>query len=193
MFWQSQKSCKNSLVLENNRKKEVAHEKLRKEFDEFKNGKRSNLPIGPSGKAVTTRLPALKKEHLILQCHCYQMRCAREGTDCGSNCEMKCTDPLTGKRYKWVHEEGLKKCSCPVCRCNCRKAYKLDNIEEILADLALAEAESNSVGTTNKKEAEMKRLIEAQQFISDSISLGYKSLDLYKSAMEKMKAKGKFI
>ena len=62
---------KNKKVFEKNRLKEQKHEELKKQFEEFNNGERETPPIGPNGKAIRNRLPAIKKESLILQCHCF--------------------------------------------------------------------------------------------------------------------------
>ena len=70
----------NKNVDDNNRKKEEKYEELRKEFEAFKNGTRATPPIGPNGKAIWKQLPPIKKDSLILQCHCFQMRCVQENT-----------------------------------------------------------------------------------------------------------------
>ena len=122
----------NKKVFENNRKKEEVIENLKRQLEEFKDGKRQTPPTGPNGRTITntSQLPRIKREDLIFHCHCFQMRCATEGTDIGSLCELKCCDSTTGERFPWKMENGLKKCSCPVCLCTCRKAYKFGKIQK---------------------------------------------------------------
>ena len=180
----------NKNVLENNRKKEDIHNKLRAELEDFKNGRRSTPPVGANGKPVTKRLPPLNREAIILQCHCHQMRCARANTDTGSTCELKCCNPITGERYEWAIENGISICNCPVCRCQCKKAYKLDNMQHIMAEIAKEDAFKDKNGKKNGEVEQEKRSLEIQEFISNSIQYGYERRSEYKAVLDEMKNKG---
>ena len=183
----------NKTVFETNRQKEIQLEELKKQFDEYKNGKRTTPPTGLNGKPITNanQFPQFKKEDITYHCHCYQMRCATEGTDVGSQCELKCYDSSSGRRYRWRTEDGLKKCTCPVCLCRCRKVYRFGKIRTIMAELSREDVNS-SISTSNSKvDEKRRRQIEAQSFISDCIDIGQKSRNVYSDAMENMKSKGK--
>ena len=182
----------NKNVFDNNRKKEEKYEELRKEFEAFKNGTRATPPIGPNGKAIRKRLPPIKKDSLILQCHCFQMQCAQENSDVGSSCELKCCDPTTGNKYKWEKVGILKKCTCPICTCSCRKAYKLDNIQAIMGVLAREDGNVINSNLNNQKMAEKQQQLEARDFISKSLRFGYQQRDVYRNMIDKMKSKGKY-
>ena len=71
-------------MLENNRKKEVKFEEMKQHLDEFKQGKRSDPPVATNGKEVTRHIPPIKREHEVLQCHCFQMHCTQENSDVGT-------------------------------------------------------------------------------------------------------------
>ena len=182
----------NKKVFENNRKKEEEIEDLKRQLEEFKDGKRNSPPTGPNGRAITnpSQLPCIKREDIVYHCHCFQMRCATEGTDIGSQCELKCCNPTTGKRYEWKKENGLKKCTCPVCLCNCRKAYKFGKICAIMAELAKEDVNSSINRANSVADEKKKRQIEAQRFIADCVDIGKKSRGVYNLAMDKMKNEG---
>ena len=163
----------NKNVLEKTRAKETAYNKLKAEFEAFKNGKRNDPPIRVNGKPVTKRMPPLNRESFILQCHCFQMRCTREGSDIGSTCELKCCNPVSGERYEWVIENEVKKCNCPVCCCRCRKAYKQENIHHIMAEIAKQSATIDKNGNKIGLKEQEKCSLEAQDFIASSIQYGY--------------------
>ena len=101
------------------------------------------------------------------------MRYAREGSDCASTCELKCKNIKTGERYEWQWENGLKKCTCPVCLCNCRKVYKLDNIQGIMGELARMDVSLNADGDVEENSVK-KREMEAQDYINKSLAYGFK-------------------
>ena len=94
--------------MEKNQVKEIAHNKVRAEFEAFKNGKRNEPPIGANGKHVTKRMPPLNRGSFVLQCHYFQMQCAREGSNIGGTCELKCYNPVSRERYEWVVKGGFK-------------------------------------------------------------------------------------
>ena len=85
----------NKLVHENNRKKEIENETLREKLDDFKAGRSKTPPLNVLGRAIRDRLPTIAREHLLIQCHCHQMRCAMENSNVGSTCELSCCDPKT--------------------------------------------------------------------------------------------------
>ena len=149
----------NLNVMENNRKKEKTHNELKIKLDDFKNGLSTEPPIGPNGKPITKRLPAMKKESLIIQCHCYQMSCVQEGTDVGSTCKMNCCNSKTGERYPWKLLNKTTKCTCPVCLCMCRKAYKVDNLAGIMTEWQKQILSILVTAKKKKKSAKMRKEI----------------------------------
>ena len=72
----------------------------------------------------------------ILMCMCSNAQCAQENTNVGSSCHIGCRKN-ENERYPF---EGhpIKKCTCPVCCCNCNKAYEVSDIQRISIKLAQA-------------------------------------------------------
>ena len=85
----------NKHVLSNNLEKEKKFEEQKRHLEDFKAGRKETPPLSSTGRPIKNRIPAVKKESLVLQCHCFQMRCVQEGSDIGSTCELKCCDPST--------------------------------------------------------------------------------------------------
>ena len=124
----------------------------------------------------------------MLQCHCFQMKCAQEGTDQGSTCEKKCSAG-NGRRFLWKYDgtDNLKKCTCPVCQCPCDKVYKIENITSIMTELAKQESERRGEeGGKSKTEYQQ----EAQAFINRSLQFGFSQRQIYEKSMDGMKKKG---
>ncbi len=184
----------NQHVLEHNEKVQKEHSQLKEQFDLFKAGKRKDPPVGKKGKPITSRMPSMKMESFIYQCHCFQMRCAREGVDVGSTCEMGCMNRKEGKRYLWKYnDEGMKVCTCPVCLCQCRKAYKHDDIDEIMTQLALQESENGEGGGKENEGEHLQHQQKAQELISKAFAYGYeRRATFFEPMMKKMKETGKF-
>ena len=83
-----------------------------------------------------------------------------------------------------IVEEMLKKCTCPVCRCRCRKAYKKGNLQDIMAELAKYEVNNvNSLSTDKEKQKEEDET-RAIDFISKSIAYGYERRNSYNAVMK---------
>ena len=179
----------NENVFSNNREMEKEHADMKRKLDAYKNDKENKSPpIGKNGRPITSRLPSLQKESLMLQCHCFQMKCAQEGTDMGSTCELKCCDD-DGERYGWKSNgtDSLKRCSCPVCRCPCKKAYKIEDIPAIMTELAKSESEKREKGEEKGGKSFQQ---EAQSFINKSLRFGFTQRTVYEKSMEGMKEKG---
>ena len=160
--------------------------------------------MSSSGNLITTRLPSLKKESIILQCHCYQMNCVKEGTDVGSTCGSGCkintnendnsdtTGGGGGGRYEWEFDNcGQKFCTCPICTCKCRKAYKMEDIDSIMTQLALNESQNGDGREKGRGGDEDMHRNRVQGLINRSFSFGYQQRGVYDSSMRHMKEKGK--
>ncbi len=128
----------NKSVETENKRLEEEHRKLKQAVEDYKNKKTKDPPVSSTGRPITDRVPSLKLGSLILQCHCHQMRCVREGSLQGSTCNRMCRKPGTNKRCEWREDDdGIKKCTCEVCICPCKKAYKIGDIPQIMAVMAL--------------------------------------------------------
>ena len=78
----------------------------------------------------------------ILMCMCSNAQCAQENTNIESSCYIGCRK----NENERCPFEGypIKKCTCPICCCNCNKAYEVSDIQRISIKLAQAPNSSES-------------------------------------------------
>ena len=180
----------NKDVVKNNMAKDTQHAKLKKEWEDWKSGKSSVQPKGKLGKIITKAPTAPKKEKKILQCHCYQMTCAREGSNCGNQCVFKCIHPITNKKYEWRNINGIKQCACPVCQCNCRKAYAIDDMTTIMTELTKRQSGVGNADIDGEEKARKDQQI-AINFIHKALKYGETQRNFHeKEVVDKMLGSG---
>mmetsp|Transcript_4354 Transcript_4354/g.5012 ORF Transcript_4354/g.5012 Transcript_4354/m.5012 type:complete len:631 (-) Transcript_4354:116-2008(-) len=130
-----------------------------------------------------TRKPPLPKtEALILQCHCHQMTCARKGSDVGSTCIVGCLK-AGGERCDW--HDGM--CTCSVCKCPCKKGYKMDNFTKI--GIALTRRKTTGEGK-NADSSTQEDTAKAKHFLGECMFHGANIAQDALDAMEIMNEKG---
>ena len=134
----------NSTVTTVNEERMTKHRSLVEEWVKYKDGK-GPCPKTNTGKEFTRIPPPPKTESLILQCHCHQMTCARKNSNVGSTCAILCTQ-VDGNRYGW----GDVACECIVCKCECKKAYKMEDIARIGIELVRKERDGKGKELINE-------------------------------------------
>lgn len=66
--------------------------------------------------------PQPKMDLITQECHCEQFSCLTNAGDVSKkDCIIKCINPETNARYEVVNG----KCLCPICLCDCRKAWSV--------------------------------------------------------------------
>ncbi len=183
----------NKNVDKNNAKKDAEYNEMKKKWDEWKSGKKGAMqPVTRTGKLLTKAPLYGKRDKLLMQCHCHQMRCAREKSNNGSTCEFKCMNSLTKKKFEWTYVKGIKVCSCPVCMCKCSKAFAMDDVSSITSELTKRATGSGNPDVDGEKKA-IEDQIEAINFISKTIDFGCDARKVCNDMMEKMKKSCKYL
>jgi hypothetical protein len=119
----------NRIALEENRKRIVAHDNAKIDAEAKK--ARGEQLFGAKGKPISRAPTVPKCLPVYYQCHCFQQHNIRsDGSDQDSTtCQIKCTDPETGKKYP-RDKNGMP--TCPICSCMCQAAYKVGSHQVIL-------------------------------------------------------------
>ena len=84
--------------------------------------------IGKKGQPIKRPPPKYVDEVDILVCHCLQLHCIAKGGDSGVTCPIRCMNSRTKKRYGMDTSNGRSSCLCPICRCDCNRAWKVSFI-----------------------------------------------------------------
>ena len=102
-------------------------------FDKHQKAKAQGLPSElPAGINEKRRPRMMQVKKPILQCMCSQSHCMMENSDVGSSCPIRCIEcKVSGKRFPFS-QIAPRRCTCPVCSCECNKAYYVDQIPKLL-------------------------------------------------------------
>jgi hypothetical protein len=158
----------NLTVVSRNEQKAIEDNEKMEAFKKFKNGTGPEVRNPKTGKVYKTKPQGSKMEALVLQCHCHEFHCAREGSDVGSTCPFRCID-LNGSRYPWIVDKGG--CQCPACLCRCKKAYNKNDVSKI--QINLDESNNERLLTAEGiRSKEIKDKEDAISFVNRAIESG---------------------
>ena len=93
---------------------------------DFKSKDRSDPPKDANGNVLTSIKPPKVEKH-ILRCHCSQFRRAIPNSHLQSTCPIRCVNQKTQEEYA----PG----ECPICTCQCNKAYFREKVQDIKSAL----------------------------------------------------------
>lgn len=178
--------AENKTVNERNDQLLLEDQRLAREWElsEAGNGAR---PKKSNGKDYRSKPKPLKREKLLVQCHCHEFTCTRQNSDTGSTCIFACLDG-NGVRFPWVEGQG---CTCVVCACPCRKAYARADTQRIQLAIQRQKAVANDTVMAQKK-AEDEAKAEGKSFIGNCIRTGTFARHTLSDTMNRMSAEGKY-
>ena len=176
----------NKTVNEKNEQLLLEDQRLAREWElsEAGNGPR---PKKSNGKDYKSKPKPLKREKLLIQCHCHEFTCTRQNSDTGSTCIFACLDG-NGVRFPWVEGQG---CTCVVCTCPCRKAYARADTQRIQLAIQRQKAVANDTVMAQKK-ADDEARAEGKRFIGNCIRTGTFARHTLSETMNRMNADGKY-
>ena len=177
----------NAEVTKRNEEKMKEERELIRQWEKHvSNWNKFPSPMTKQGTPYTMRPKGAAKEKKILQCHCFQMQCMQQGTNHGSTCLFLCLDN-NGIRFPWSKE---KCCTCPICRCQCNKAYYYDDVP------AIADAKLKIGNDSDEKNEEQRRVKEeearsaAMRWLDSHANIARVTRDTTSKTFDKMKEKG---
>ena len=133
----------NKANQDENKKAYTQHERLCKQWDDYKYGKRLLPPINEKGKQFTKRPAAPKSLHDIIRCHCIEFSFSHY--ELHSNCPINCIDNQTNLKYG----QG----QCPICNCSCMFACRVIDYSSIVAENALQKQKGMVAQMSKRDEA----------------------------------------
>ena len=183
----------NKDVIGTNQERLAKHRLATEQWKKFHDGK-GPCPKTSSGKVYTRKPPPPKMDALLLQCHCHQMVCARKGSDFGSTCIIGCKKhasttgtSLAEERYPWIDAA----CSCPICKCKCKKTYQIDKIGLIGLEIMAKQPGSGTISGISKEEREKIDQALGKKYFAECMIEGAKVAAAAMNTIDNMNSNGK--